>query len=673
MIIRAIRLGNLGLYSGQQVVEPVTGRNGQGTITLIGGLNGRGKTTLLEAILLALYGSRSPVIRGRGSSYASYLQELVHRGTSDTEGCFVELDLELAAEGESTRLRVRRSWPAAHGESPDHLTIWRLSPRDGHRVKDDHLANNWSTYVEEVVPSGVSELFFFDGEKIAAIAEAEETTDSLRAAIRSLLGLDLVERLIGDLSILIRRQKTKIQSVEGADAVAQLDERIEELIRTRRRLHQELGEQTNRVDRKGEELRQKEQQYLETGGTLALNREQLQREQAELQNRSARLKDNLVDLAAGAMPLLLVLPLLRDVWAHGQVEQQVQQARLFLPLLDERDNRLIEHLRQNGFDGELLDTLAAFLANDRGPLEEISRRDQPSFSLSATARAQLFSLLTSDQHELGQQSAQLLSAYEQSEQSLYLIQQHLMFRVDDRALSQDLRDLATVAKELADLQHQRDRTQREHDMIEHQIEKLENERRAALASVLDKLDSLDDSKRTIDLALRSQELQLKFARIVAENKIANLGRSIRESFSSLTHKAELVSEVRIDPTDFRILLFDNAGREIPKARLSSGEKQMLAVAILWGLARASGWELPVIIDTPMGRLDSSHRLTFVERYLPYASHQVLVLSTDTEIIGPYLEALNGAVGERYVLRYDEDLKRTTVESGYFSVEEGVVA
>ncbi len=82
--------------------------------------------------------------------------------------------------------------------------------------------------------------------------------------------------------------------------------------------------------------------------------------------------------------------------------------------------------------------------------------------------------------------------------------------------------------------------------------------------------------------------------------------------------------------------------------------------------RASGRTLPVIIDTPMGRLDSSHRRTFVTEYLPNASHQVIVLSTDTEITGPHLDSLNGQVGRRYQLAFDEERQGTRIVEGYFA-------
>ena len=76
-------------------------------------------------------------------------------------------------------------------------------------------------------------------------------------------------------------------------------------------------------------------------------------------------------------------------------------------------------------------------------------------------------------------------------------------------------------------------------------------------------------------------------------------------------------------------LYDQAGTAIPKQRLSEGEKQIFAISLLWGLSRAAARPLPAIIDTPMARLDAQHRNQLVERYFPHASHQVVVLSTDT--------------------------------------------
>ena len=112
----------------------------------------------------------------------------------------------------------------------------------------------------------------------------------------------------------------------------------------------------------------------------------------------------------------------------------------------------------------------------------------------------------------------------------------------------------------------------------------------------------------------------------------------------------MVERIHIDPSTFAITLFNEAGHALPKERLSEGEKQIFAISVLWGLARASAHPLPAIIDTPMARLDAAHRRHLVERYFPHASHQVLILSTDTEVDRHYYQALQPHIARAYHLR-----------------------
>ena len=90
----------------------------------------------------------------------------------------------------------------------------------------------------------------------------------------------------------------------------------------------------------------------------------------------------------------------------------------------------------------------------------------------------------------------------------------------------------------------------------------------------------------------------------------------------------------------------------------------MAVSLLWGLIRASGRSLPIIIDTPLGRLDSKHRENLVERYFPNVSHQVLLLSTDEEIDETYYPKLKRHIGRSYTMEYNEDMLSTRISPGY---------
>jgi DNA sulfur modification protein DndD len=180
------------------------------------------------------------------------------------------------------------------------------------------------------------------------------------------------------------------------------------------------------------------------------------------------------------------------------------------------------------------------------------------------------------------------------------------------------------------------------------------------------LDRANDEHIIQSVAKVQKTLQL-FKEKLTLKKLNKLEVEVTECFRYLLHKSNLVHRVAIDSENFRLSLYDPNGQPLPKQRLSAGEKQLLAIAFLWGLARVSGRNLPVAIDTPLGRLDSSHRNNLVERYFPTASHQVILLSTDTEIGKAEVQQLRKqeAIAREYLLKYDTQKRQTTVEEGYF--------
>ena len=77
------------------------------------------------------------------------------------------------------------------------------------------------------------------------------------------------------------------------------------------------------------------------------------------------------------------------------------------------------------------------------------------------------------------------------------------------------------------------------------------------------------------------------------------------------------------------------------------------------------WEQREQRQRQKGEPDSEHRNQLVERYFPHASHQGIILSTDTEIEEHYFEQLKPSVARAYHLNYDEAGRMTTAEEGYF--------
>lgn len=138
-----------------------------------------------------------------------------------------------------------------------------------------------------------------------------------------------------------------------------------------------------------------------------------------------------------------------------------------------------------------------------------------------------------------------------------------------------------------------------------------------------------------------------------------------QSFERLSRKDDIELHVDIDPKTFTVKLTGNNGRVIDKNDLSAGEKQIYAISILEALARTSGRNLPIIIDTPLGRLDSVHRKNLINNYLPHASHQVIVLSTGTEVDEAFYADLSSNISHAYKLDYSSKTGATVASEGYF--------
>jgi len=127
----------------------------------------------------------------------------------------------------------------------------------------------------------------------------------------------------------------------------------------------------------------------------------------------------------------------------------------------------------------------------------------------------------------------------------------------------------------------------------------------------------------------------------------------------------LIADIMIDPLTYRISIIDKHKTVINKQNLSAGEKEVFAISLLWGLAKTSNYNLPIVVDTPLARLDSTHRNSIVTKYFPTAGEQVIILSTDTEVDQNYYKKLEPYITRVNHLLFDKYRELTTLEEGYF--------
>ena len=662
MLLEELTLHNFCLYKGQQTFALAPGRkNGRAKpIVLCGGINGGGKTTLLDAIQLALYGSRARCSKRAALSYDGFLRECIHRSVEPAEGASVALSFRYAAEGEEHIYAVRRSWQVKEGKLRESLHV----SRDGDH--DRWLSDNWQQLVEELIPLGISQLFFFDAEKIRFLADDETGNQTLGAAIKSLLGLDLAERLIADATVLEGRLAKRMVADEDRGELDELEKQIAEADAELKRLTTDRASLENDVQRAAHEARRAEERFANVGGEHWQEHEARKARQKVLEARQEELEAELVELVAGELPLAMVGDLRESVVEQDRRERQATEALVVERLLEERDRSLLAVMEEQKLPAKSLKLVRDLMEADRrqrsaATAVEPERRlalSEQAHALLADLEGHVLPRRLEDARRLLEQVRQVQHEREEIERSLAATPAEERIRdvaaefkqaskraalVEDEARRQDAKIAAAkdARQELVDRQQQLLRMRVQQEIRE------------------------EETVRMAELAARTKSTMQEFLRRATAAKIDRLSSLVTESFRFLLRKQTLVEQIMIDPQTFAITLFGDDGQAIAKQRLSEGEKQIFAISVLWGLARASARSLPAIIDTPMARLDQRHREHLVERYFPNASHQVIILSTDTEVDRGYYESLEPHLARAYHLNYDEEQKATVAEEGYF--------
>jgi DNA sulfur modification protein DndD len=655
MILDELVLHNVGTFAGRHVIT-LTPPSERKPVVLIGGLNGSGKTTILDAIHLVLYGSLAQVSGRRSGSYDSFLRNLINHQAPAREGAAVELTFHARREGAEHNYRLRRWWRNTGAAVREDLTV----SVDGRH--DEALTSTWSDQVETFVPRGIAGLFFFDGEQIEALADMDKSREVLGSALAALLGLDLVDRLSTDLSVLRRRQR-------GEQVPDELRALVDERQRayTAARQAEETASGTiaalRNVVEQAEKLRfELTERYRSVGGELAGQRDTAEAAAMTHCEMLNRVENELREELAAVAPLLQLTAMLDGLAKQAALEAAAMRHRVVADVVAARDKAVIRKLRESQVSSDTLTAVDAYLTADRDQhhkaasvpvitgLQDASAIDflRDSSLPGAARRIRVLLDRQAESRSELDQAERVLVAMPDPE-LLAPLRQEL-----DAASAEAIRSGAALAHAEEQLAAARQESSRAHVAREAALDK------AAHASL-----AADDSLRMLEHVDRVQATLGRLRTAAAERYLDRISQLVLEALGHLLRKEQLVTGITIDAETYAVELTGLNGRRLSSKELSAGERQLLAVALLWGLARATGKPLPVVIDTPLGRLDGSHREHLLDRYFPAASHQVILLSTDTEIDEAAYDRLARHVGRAYRLEFDPRTNATVVESGYF--------
>lgn len=613
MILQSLRVHNFGLYAGSHQFDLTTDVAAGKPVVLVVGHNGSGKTTFLEAVRLALYGKRSLGPRVGQVEYETHLLRRINN-TATEQQAFVELSFKSHHLGTNDTYVVRREWASRGTSVVEALQFLRNGA-----LVDDIPREDWNHYLEDMIPAGVSQLFFFDGEKIQDIAD-DQGNSGLTDAIKSLLGLDIIDQLRGDLALYKARNADNQDGPDIEGIKRDLEIARTELVISEERVGS-LSSKRTQLARRSEVA---QRIFEQEGGSVALSREALSDELKGVESEFSKLSNSLKSLANGMSPFSLAPRLVAAFDSEVERANDVlfgKAVETFVSAFEETTTA--SRSKSVAWTEKHFYILRAFASSSNGVREAISLSADPEWMLSK---------LRSIADERVKVAALAVRLAEVQKKRAMLRDQQKNFRPG--AAIGAFEELKKSEYELGAIESELNRENTEATRLRALADRLNREFLKARDTLFDQERSLE----RMDLATRSQAALDEYEKRIAEERLTSLSRHFVEAFSGLVTRKKLVEAVEVDPETFSIRLFRKAGEEIMPSDLSAGERQLFAISMLWALGRASGRELPMIIDTPLSRLDLTHRTKLMRDYLPHTSDQIIMLCTDTELT-PDLAAL----------------------------------
>ena len=643
MIIEKITVNNFRVFSGIHEISliPQEDNNHSKPVILFGGLNGSGKTSILTAVRLTIFGKRAFGSNLSKIEYAQVLKE--HSHTSETvlvsDDTFIEVCFQYVKQGQKTKFRVRRHWSTQSGQ--EDITIYE----NGFALSE--LSNEQAqSFLFDLIPIGVADLFFFDGEKIKELAE-EQDNQILADALKKMVGIDFIERAIADLSVILSSKKKNMLSKEDEDVIDKTDELIQHLDAEIEEIEEKIGQYKDQLQIDSAELGRLNDRFREEGGDWYNSRDILISQQAELEASKKMLESNCHQVFKSQFPFALAPKFMRKLFAEIEQTRQRTDAIVFNEFLVEKSSLLkgtlsdeqlinvVETLKSKVCESKL-DFVTPTVMNKVATLQRNYVKD----SNALVNQLNQLEVVDEQLDDLGKNLARVPA-------------QDTLKNHFDSVTKQEIK-LVTIKQSLSILQDQMKNKVHEVIKATHVLERL-----------LQRADSDAQKDNMIDIAESTMNGLNNLSNSLLKQKVIEIQKFFKESFQRMSRKEDMKFNVEINPDDFSVTLISDGGLKIDKKRLSSGEKQIYALAILEALGKASGRRLPFIIDTPLGRLDSEHRSKIVNEFFPKVNEQVIILSTDTEVDEAFFADLEPAISRSYEIVYDSESGSSNVVEGYF--------
>jgi len=631
MNIKKIILNNFRIYKG--INELIFDNDPSKNIHIISGFNGFGKTTLLSSLVWCLYGKnmqevdkefKESIIEAGG--YKPFLKNNLNRAAKAESDVFYEVKITFEHINIPglvfNDIEIIRSFSLKDQTEEISILI------DG---KENELVNEigLELFIHDfILPKEVAKFFFFDAEKITALAEMNTIEDKrqLSKAYSEVLGIKKYVDLKTNLQNLRYKYSKASVKAEEKQKLNKLEKEKEQLESLLDLHDKNIVEIQENIEIKNVKLKELQNKLIKEGtGHSVKKLVKLTEQRSDLAKKVQRLKEEFKELLE-LFPLAIAFKKLEEVEVQLKNERiakaGIQDKESIRNKINAFNKDLKKHL-ENKENRELVNKLLGkhFLDNLENKnsnlkiLHDFQDEDFLRFqALMDTLRrnylekfksiSRELKLLKTEENQIVQKLSKLNSKENDKLVKAIRLQQD---EIENQVKSQQEKQFQLVDK--------RGQVRQELTSTEKVWSEL--------------LKKVNLNEGFLEKDLLAEKLIQKLTKYVDKIRVQKkeaLQNRIAKTLKELMHKDSFIDRIQVDIfEDFiEIKIIDTQGREIPKNALSKGEQQLYASAILKSFVDESNIEFPVFVDSPLQKFDAQHASNIIQGFYPYISKQVVI-------------------------------------------------
>ena len=691
-----IEINNFRQYYNSVNVDLET--NDEKNIIIIGGRNGYGKTNFLLSIVWCLFGDKISQIDEnfkkeiqKEKNYSFFMQQSINwTAKKENKTKFsvsikisdIELPVLRTLHSNTDSILIKRTFDI----SSMNETLSIVDVSSNLEVFDDE-SDKINFINDYIIPIDAAKFVFFDAEKIAEIANLsiKDEGSFINDALGKILGLDTYETLIEDIEFYIANLRKEgasknlhEQIINNEKAIEISEDQINNLEEESADRHKEIDDLKKKIREFDNLISQHSKQGNSTfdRNTVIIEIDKLKAKEVELNERFNELSE--------IIPIAILTGKLEEVKEHLEIQEKneflqnsskenSEKIENFIELLfnkpPEPDNSTMS-LKDKMFYYEKAQTLGSQLFKENSEYSELEFEHDLNNSEKKLI-ADAINLVNTQSKDLFESTIEEFNEIKVKLSDLNKTLSKVDADLEDELILEYSSNKETAEYNITEKNRRIGENNQQIIKLRGDIVRLKQQ----IFTLVKKVDINEQNKLKIQKSNQYIDVLNEFLDEQKNKHKDSLEETILSELKILMHKlnselnqTKFIENVKVtilaSGQGMKITLFDQDVNEIRKESLSSGEKQIYISCLIKAILKESVNNLPIFIDTPLGRLDEEHRDSITKKYYPALSEQVILFSTNSEITPKRFKDISGNISKSYLLFNDG--VNTSIKSGYFN-------